>query len=391
MDRWIDAPVAAGACLLALCSLVLVLRERAAALRARVAARVANRTKDALLSAARELISASRESPHEVVAVLDRAIRSCTAQVDAIAVFERRDDHLLCTYASGRRLEHFKERALALDGEAICARAARAGFRCIARSPQAMLHPSDRTSLAVPFMGPVSAFAVLGAGSRSELSPGAIELIVALAEQTTPAYLLALERDDDRRRAAIDGLTGLLTPRAFRKRIREEITYARSDSRARLALLFIDTDHFKDWNDTYGHASGDAVLRRLADMLRGYAPAARDLAARNGGDEFCLVFADIEKSEAIERARTLCAAIAAHDWDAERPQQVRRSVAITASIGVAAFPRDARSADDLLERADAAMYHSKHAGRNRVSYYDDGALVSTQGEVEVTDDRTRAR
>jgi len=383
MESWIDPTVAAGAGMVAIASAALVLRERASGMRARIAVRAALATREALLGAVRDLIVASRESSDAVIVVLDGAIRACVAHVDTIAVFQRRDDHLLCTYATGERLEHFRNLAVALDGESVCAKAAQAGFRCIARRPGTVLHPSDRMSLAVPFMGMTSAFGVLSAGSQVTLPAPAIELVVALVEQATPAYVLALEREEDRRRASIDGLTGLLTPRAFRNLFKERIDRASRDTRARLALLFLDTDHFKDWNDTYGHASGDLVLRRLADMLRGHARGMHDLVARNGGDEFCVVFAEVEKSDAIERARLLCAAIAAYPWGAERPADATQSVAITASIGVAAFPRDARTPDELLEKADAAMYHSKHTGRNRVSYYLDGVLVSAKSEQEV--------
>ena len=382
MEPRIDLSLTAAG-VFALASAGAIVHANARTMRARIAARTAAQTSEALLRAVRDLIAASRDSPRAVFVVLDRAIRACVDGVDAVAIFERRDDRLLCTCASGERLEHFKDRALGVSGETVCARAVRAGFRCVTVRPDEVLHPSDRVSLAVPLMGATTAFAVLSAGSRGHLCARGIELIVALVEQATPAYALALEREDDHRRANIDGLTGLLTPRAFRTHLKAELVRARSDVRQRLALVFVDTDHFKAWNDAYGHASGDAVLLRLAGMLRACASSGRDLVARNGGDEFCLVFADVEKSEAIARARALCAAISAHAWDVERPAGGAAAPTITASIGVAAFPRDALTPDELLERADAAMYHSKHEGRNCVSYYDEGVLVCAQGEPEM--------
>jgi diguanylate cyclase (GGDEF)-like protein len=101
-----------------------------------------------------------------------------------------------------------------------------------------------------------------------------------------------------------------------------------------------------------------------------------DLVARNGGDEFCIVFADTEKSRAVERAEAVRRAIATLDLTALRSDAAPADVTISASIGVAAYPADAVTPSELLERADEAMYHSKRSGRNAVSYFGlDGALV----------------
>jgi diguanylate cyclase (GGDEF)-like protein len=139
---------------------------------------------------------------------------------------------------------------------------------------------------------------------------------------------------------------------------------------ARFALLFVDTDRFKEWNDTHGHAAGDALLREIAALLRRFARSQDDLIARNGGDEFCLVFWETEKADAIERAEAVRAGFAA------------LHVPVTASIGVAAYPPDGSDAAELLERADAAMYFSKRSGRDAVAYIGvDGNLVATRRGV----------
>ena len=170
--------------------------------------------------------------------------------------------------------------------------------------------------------------------------------------------------------AAYDGLTGLLTPRAFRERLGDLLDRSRNDPRARIALLFVDTDHFKSWNDTFGHESGDLVLRQIAGLLKRSARFDADLVARNGGDEFCVVLTDTDKAAAIEFALDLCVAIAQAERTSLQPAGIDALVAITASIGVSALPTDASSASELLERADAAMYHAKKNGRNGVSFYD---------------------
>jgi diguanylate cyclase (GGDEF)-like protein len=100
-----------------------------------------------------------------------------------------------------------------------------------------------------------------------------------------------------------------------------------------------------------------------------------DVAARNGGDEFCAILHDVQKIAAIERAHKLCRAVREFDFGAGFP--------ITASIGVAAFPYDAGSANELLEVADAAMYHSKRSGRDRVSFaVDRGTYAAYEQEPE---------
>jgi len=170
-------------------------------------------------------------------------------------------------------------------------------------------------------------------------------------------------------------LTGLLTPRAFRRRLNGLVDRAKLVACARLALLFIDTDRFKLYNDRHGHAAGDALLRELANVLRSAVKSEHDLVARNGGDEFCIVFTETDKATAIERADDLRRRIASLELgrSGKRAASTGDIVLITASIGVAAFPLDAASANSLLECADAAMYHAKNTGRDGVSYSDANA------------------
>jgi diguanylate cyclase (GGDEF)-like protein len=106
----------------------------------------------------------------------------------------------------------------------------------------------------------------------------------------------------------------------------------------------------------------------MAAVLRDHLIAGVDLAARNGGDEFCAVVTDAHKTGAIERAQRFCTAVRATDFG------VRQR--ITASVGVAAFPYDASDCNALLEIADAAMYHSKRSGRDCVSFAAENATFA---------------
>ena len=194
----------------------------------------------------------------------------------------------------------------------------------------------------------------------SPFVPDDMRMVLTIARLASDALERARFADVVRRDSAIDGLTGLMTPIAFRKRLREEIA-ARRD----LALFFVDTDRFKLYNDTLGHAAGDKLLRSLAALFGDIAEKAGGFAGRNGGDEFCIALLDRTKDAAVEIAETVRANVDA----AELGDPVR----ITVSIGAAHYPVDVPSderqpADRLLEVADGLMYEAKRAGRNRVEF-----------------------
>jgi len=378
----LEASIVAGSLAVGVVGLVLALRTRAAARADRLALRLADAREIAFVEAARRLADAAATSIEMVRAEIDRAIRTIAPGIDAVLFFEEREGQLVCVAAAGERVTYFAGMRVALDdADALITRALARGHRVtLVDEPGARsLHPGDMFAGAVPLVLEAGRKCVLYAGGRGGTAPHAIDRIVALVDQATPAYRIAVERAEDRARAEYDGLTGLLSPRAFRTKLADLVEHARFTPRARVAVLFVDTDRFKTWNDTYGHASGDALLRELASMLRAAASGPGDLAARNGGDEFCVVLADAEKSQAIERAATLRRRIAAADFSALRPAGAPGEVGISASIGVACFPVDAGTPNDLLEKADEAMYFSKHSGRNAVSYYGvDGSLVRAE-------------
>jgi len=386
--------IAAGAALalaLAIIATLTAVRARAAARADRLMVRFVREREAAMLAAAQRFTAAAAGSPAEVRAAIDSAIRALAPAIDSVAVFEERDGSLCCIRATGPRIAYFTGARLALDDpQAIAARAIACGHRVTrASDPDAMpLHPSDAFSLAIPLALARGSRGAIVAGATVPIAPEALEAIVQACALAAPAYAIALERADDRARAEFDGLTGLLTPRAFRERLSALAQRCRFDPRGRLALLFVDIDHFKAWNDTFGHASGDALLRAIATQLRAVARDDDDLVARNGGDEFCLAFPAMDKAVAIDRAAALCEAIASADRRALRPSGADAVVAISASIGVAAYPADAGDASALLEAADAAMYASKRAGRDRVSYRTVAgafAQLSTCGAREVVE------
>jgi diguanylate cyclase (GGDEF)-like protein len=339
------------------------------------------------VEAARRLSAAAGVSVETVREEMDRAIRAIAPPIDVVLFFEEHDAQLVCVAAYGRRADFFSGTRLALDDDgSLIVAALRSGHRSSTSDvPQAqVLHPGDVFAAAIPLVLDAGRRCVLYVGSAVAGSTTLADRIVQLVDQAAPAYRMALERTDDRARAEFDGLTGLLTARAFRARLAGMIERARHTKLGRVGVLFIDSDRFKSWNDTYGHASGDALLRELAVLLRAAATDPADLVARNGGDEFCVVFADSEKSRAIVRAERLRASIADADFSGLHARiSGGEAVRISASIGVACFPVDAQSPEALLEKADEAMYHSKKTGRNGVSFFGiDTTLVRADGVAE---------
>jgi diguanylate cyclase (GGDEF)-like protein len=293
-------------------------------------------------------------------------------------LYEEHDGALCCVAAFGERFAYYGGTLVALDDPvALPAQALRAGHRVALGDDDGdvrPLHPRDGGAVAIPLTLEAGRRCVLAFASQGEIGAEELGRLAELAHLASPAYLIALDREQDRYDAEYDGLTGLLTPRAFRQSLSALVDRMHAVPSTRLGLLFVDTDHFKHWNDRFGHAAGDALLRELANVFRG-AVSQRDLVGRNGGDEFCIVFTETGKATAIERAETLRRRIATLDVCALLPAGTNDHTPITASIGVAAYPSDASTASDLLERADAAMYHSKLAGRDGVSYCADGGFV----------------
>jgi diguanylate cyclase (GGDEF)-like protein len=313
-----------------------------------------------VLEATRVLTAASRQSTRAVLTALDRTLRILEPSLDAVLVFTPAGEELACVYAGGARTEHFEGLRVRRDQAGILpARAALCGHRVELAGEASALIPTDRAALAVPMLGSDGLTAVVYAASSQNRIADPDTIVRAVAQAASP-YTIAAEREADRAQATFDGLTGLFTPRAFRQKLHEEVTVARLSRHASLALWFIDTDRFKQVNDTLGHAAGDAVLQRMARLLEEHMIRGIDLPARNGGDEFCAIVRNAHKVAAIERAQQFCAAVRASDFGIP--------VRITASVGVAAYPYDASDAGELLETADAAMYHSKRAGRDRVSF-----------------------
>ncbi len=188
-------------------------------------------------------------------------------------------------------------------------------------------------------------------GLRHALAEQAVQQAVILKLNT------ALAQANERlgHVAATDGLTGLRNRRTFDERLGEELSLM-GRMAAPLSLLMIDIDHFKRYNDSYGHPAGDQALQAVARALA-QAVRATDLIARYGGEEFAAILPNTGAAEAAELAARVRVAVAACDWE---------HAPLTISVGIATLePAAGTDAADLVARADRALYAAKSAGRDR--------------------------
>ncbi|SDK91539.1 diguanylate cyclase [Paenibacillus sp. OK060] len=164
------------------------------------------------------------------------------------------------------------------------------------------------------------------------------------------------------RKATTDHLTNLSNRRQFEKSLELELERAR-EYKQKLSLLVIDIDRFKKVNDTFGHTSGDAVLKQLGQLLIEHARSA-DIVSRNGGEEFAILLLDCGHHQAMAIAESIRQSVEKYHFALPDGNTIR----LTISIGVAVFPDhcDDRDDNDFFEQADRALYEAKNTGRNRV-------------------------
>jgi diguanylate cyclase (GGDEF)-like protein len=176
--------------------------------------------------------------------------------------------------------------------------------------------------------------------------------------------------------ATTDGLTGLTNRRTFQQRFGELLERA-ARGNGKCALLMCDVDFFKKVNDGYGHPVGDEVLRQVAKVLQDV-PRKIDIPARYGGEEFVVALDNVDLAQARQVAERIRIEISKVVVETEKGP-----LSVTESIGVAVFPDDGRDEATLHERADLALYHAKHTGRNRVVTWAEAQAARQSGKIEV--------
>lgn len=165
-----------------------------------------------------------------------------------------------------------------------------------------------------------------------------------------------------KRLAIRDGLTGLYNRRYFEETLKSEVLRA-SRYKQPVTLIFIDVDHFKNYNDSQGHLRGDEVLKQVGRLIVKRVRET-DIACRYGGEEFTVILPSTDKTNAKKVAEEIRERVAAWPFPAREQQP---GGTLTISLGIAAYPADAKAEEALVKAADAALYRAKQRGRNRVS------------------------
>ena len=237
------------------------------------------------------------------------------------------------------------------------------GQECVVAMPNSLSleRPGDLFVVPLRTQGDTTAALALICLDHSRIPPflrEAVELVVASAGQVLSRIGARRELEN---LATRDGLTGLINHRTFQAGLRREILRARRTGQG-LAFLLTDIDHFKAVNDTHGHPAGDAVLRHVAEVVRAQVREDLDIAARYGGEEFGCVLIGVDAERAMETAERIRTAVESSPADIG----TATGLSVTLSIGVSIFPQDAKEPQELIDRADQALYRAKNSGRNRV-------------------------
>jgi diguanylate cyclase (GGDEF)-like protein len=209
---------------------------------------------------------------------------------------------------------------------------------------------------------------------EQELSPrSSLEaerrLATVLAEQVALALGNLKLRESLRNQSICDPLTGLFNRRYMEESLEREFSRA-NRSKTSVAIIMMDIDHFKKFNDTFGHQAGDALLRTLGEQLK-RGTRGQDIACRYGGEEFVLVLTDSSLSGAMQRAEILRNQV--KQLSVEYAGQLLGAVSV--SMGVALFPDHGTKLSDVLRASDQALYAAKREGRDRVSMWTAEAIV----------------
>ena len=210
--------------------------------------------------------------------------------------------------------------------------------------------------------GELNAAMKLAADSTNVMIRQNDHLAEMLVQSNSAMEELKRDLEHVRREAMTDGLTGLANRKAFDSEF-DRVMHMASQNKTLFTLLMLDIDHFKSFNDNFGHQVGDQVLRLVARTLKDSIKG-KDFAARYGGEEFAIILPDTDLIGAVSVGNTLRKAVASKDVINRSTGKVLGR--ITMSVGIAEYEND-KMPEDLIERADKALYTAKHNGRNQVA------------------------
>ncbi|MBF0275223.1 MAG: GGDEF domain-containing protein [Nitrospinae bacterium] len=203
-----------------------------------------------------------------------------------------------------------------------------------------------------------------------KFSEEALNIIGLFATNASTAIKQIKENEFNQHLATTDGLTGLYNFRYFKHSLEREMKKSR-EMDFKLSLLLMDLDHFKKYNDNFGHLAGDEILKESAIIMR-ESIRVMDIPARYGGEEFAVILPGSSKEVAVSVAEKIRLRIEENAFSTGDKESINHKV--TVSIGVCTFPDDTDDIQDFIDKADLALYVSKHAGRNQVNSFNSAML-----------------
>jgi diguanylate cyclase (GGDEF)-like protein len=217
-----------------------------------------------------------------------------------------------------------------------------------------------RSVIAIPMLyeSELLGLFVMLSEKRDFLDTFQIGLLEILCNQAAISIANAKLHAEIEKLATTDGLTGLYNHRRFQEKLSDEFRRLNRYS-SPVSLILADIDYFKKVNDTYGHPAGDLVLKGVSKIIREQIRD-MDVPARYGGEEFAVILPGTEAEGAKNIAERLRRAVMDTTFSPDG-----KSLQVTISIGIATAPFDAKNKEELIERADKALYHAKHNGRNQ--------------------------
>jgi len=307
--------------------------------------------------------------------ILAKAIEALNAEKGSIMLFDAESGLLSCEVALGypgkieKRVSFVPGQGIAgtafLDGRTVIANDTQNDPRFMRTDSTQASDNVTRSLLCIPMKSKDEMIGVINI-VNSKNSSGFGDSDIALAEALASQAAVTIDNARLYELSITDGMTKLFIHRYFQIRLDAEIKRSIRYDKP-FSLLMTDIDHFKKFNDTYGHQIGDMVLIKVADIMRETIRNEIDIACRYGGEEFTV----IAPETGIDEARRMAERIRSAVESAELRGPLGQSLRITISIGISTYPDDSMEKKDLIVKADTALYFSKENGRNRASHFAD--------------------
>jgi diguanylate cyclase (GGDEF)-like protein len=319
-------------------------------------------------------LTSTRDLPEVLRLVMGRAQDLLRVSRISLLLLDERTQELRFEVASGPGAEKLAALRLPM-GEGLAGWVAKEGQSVLVQDVQhdprfaarfdAVSGHSTRSLIAVPLVSKgrtLGVIEVVSGEQERDLTPEDLLTVQTLADHAAIAIENAQAFERIRELTIVDDHTGLYNARHLHRVLEAEVTRSERYGRP-FSLVFVDLDKFKEVNDRHGHQAGSAALCEVGEVLRA-GLRETDIPTRYGGDEYVILLPEADRAQAMMVADRLRAAIAGHAFLTARGL----SVHLTASFGVATWPLDGRKAEELLGRADAAMYLVKGRSRDAVAH-----------------------